>query len=89
MANKENKLLRSASVQLDIAVNLILNANTSLTTYQKTGLSESQTTARRICEETDLKALLKEKRLRNSKRHFSYKAPDEPVTDALKVNYMH
>lgn len=26
----------------------------------------------------------KEKRLRNSKRHFSYEAPDEPMTDALK-----
>lgn len=32
----------------------------------------------------NVEAVLKEKRLRNSKRHFSYEAPDEPVTDALK-----
>lgn len=38
----------------------------------------------------NVEAVLKEKRLRNSMRHFSYEAPDEPVTDALKnleVNY--
>ncbi|GAA6098845.1 uncharacterized protein LOC113098882, partial [Tachysurus ichikawai] len=46
--------------------------------------SKDSTKAKSICEEINVEAVLKEKRLRNSKRHFSYEAPDEPVTDALK-----
>jgi GH35 family endo-1,4-beta-xylanase len=84
MTNKVNKLLQSTSTQLDIAVNLISNAKASLTTIRETGLSEAQTTAKSICEEIHVEADLKEKRLRNSRRHFSYEAPDDPVTDALK-----
>ena len=37
-----------------------------------------------------MEADLKEKRLRNSRRHFIFACPNEPVTDALKnleVNY--
>ena len=91
MTNKVNKLLQSASMRLDIAVNLISNAKASLTTSRETGFSEAQTTAKSICEEMNVEAVLKEKRLRNSKMHFSYEAPDEPVTDALKhleVSYL-
>uniref|UniRef100_A0A8C1K3Y1 TTF-type domain-containing protein n=1 Tax=Cyprinus carpio TaxID=7962 RepID=A0A8C1K3Y1_CYPCA len=84
ITNIVNKLLQSASMQLDIAVNLISNAKASLTTYRDTGFSEAQTTATSICEVMNVEAVLKEKRLRNSKRHFSYEAPDEPMTDALK-----
>ncbi|KAK0150731.1 repressor of the inhibitor of the protein kinase [Merluccius polli] len=82
--NKVNKLLQSASMQLDVAVNLITNAKASLAAYRDTGFSEAQTTARSICDYMNVEAFLKEKRLRNSKRHFSYEAPDEPVTDALR-----
>lgn len=32
-----------------------------------------------------MEAVLNEKRLRNNKRHFSYEALDEPMTDALKI----
>eukprot|EP00064_Thunnus_orientalis_P001995 superscaffoldBa00000138_g2000 len=73
------------------AVNLISNAKASLTTYRETRFSEAQTTSKSISEEMNMDAVLKEKRLRNSKRHFSYEAPDETVTDALKnleVNYL-
>ncbi|XP_056466856.1 uncharacterized protein LOC130405715 [Gadus chalcogrammus] len=45
---------------------------------------DAQTTARSICEEMNVEAVLKDKRLRTSKRHFSYEAPDEPVADALQ-----
>lgn len=45
MTNTVNKLLQSASMQLDIAVNLISNAKASLTSYWETGFSEAQTTA--------------------------------------------
>lgn len=37
-----------------------------------------------------MEAVPKEKRPKNSKKHFSYEAPDNPMTDALKnleVNY--
>lgn len=32
----------------------------------------------------NVEAVLKEKRLRTTKSHFSYEAPDEPIADALK-----
>ena len=41
ITNIVNKLLQSASMQLDIAVNLISNAKASLTTYRDTGFSEA------------------------------------------------
>lgn len=82
--NTVNKLLQSASMQLDIAVQLISNAKASLTQYRDTGFSDAQTTARSICEEMNVEAVLKDKRLRTSKKHFSYEAPDEPVADALR-----
>ncbi len=81
MTNKVNKLIQSASVQRDTAVSLISNAKASLIAY--TGFSEAQTTAKSICNKMNVEADLKVKRLRNSKRHFSYEA-SEPVTDALK-----
>ena len=84
MTNKVNKLLQSASMQLDIVVKLISNAKASLTTYRETGFSEAQTTAKSICEKINVEAVLKKKRLRNSKRHFRYDTPDEPVTGALR-----
>lgn len=84
MTNTVNKLLQSASMQLEIAVNLISNPKVSLTTYRETGFCEALTTAKSICEEMNVKAVQKEKRLRNCKRHFSYEAPYELVTDALR-----
>jgi hypothetical protein len=45
-------------MQLEITVNLISKA--SLTTYWETGFSEAQTTAKSICEEINMEAVLKE-----------------------------
>lgn len=36
------------------------------------------------CENMNVEAVLKVKRLRNCKRQFSYESPDEPVKDAMK-----
>ena len=44
MTNKVNKLLQSASMQLNIVLNLISNAKASLTSHRETGFSEAQTT---------------------------------------------
>ncbi|QQP50328.1 Zinc finger MYMtype protein 1like [Caligus rogercresseyi] len=40
--------------------------------------------ARDICEEMNVDAVLQQKRLRFTKRHFLYEASDEPLRDALK-----
>ncbi len=37
-----------------------------------------------ICEEINVEAVLKQKRLRSTKRRFSYESHDEPFSDALR-----
>ncbi len=40
--------------------------------------------AKAICEEINVMAVLKQKRLKSTKRHFSYESHDEPFSDALR-----
>ncbi|KAK0137817.1 hypothetical protein N1851_025990 [Merluccius polli] len=40
--------------------------------------------AKDLCEEINVEAVLKQKRLRSTKRYFSYESHDETITDALK-----
>ncbi|XP_064122488.1 uncharacterized protein LOC135226712 [Macrobrachium nipponense] len=68
----------------DVAVDILKKAETSLVSYRDTGFADAQTSAKEICEEMNVEAALKQKRLRTTKRQFSYEAPDEPITDALK-----
>lgn len=82
--NITSKLLQSPKMQLDVAVDLIDKTKTSLKQYRFTGFSDAQTTAREVCENMNVEAELKQKRLRNTKKQFSYEARDETVTDALK-----
>ncbi|KAJ3615223.1 hypothetical protein NHX12_018791 [Muraenolepis orangiensis] len=82
--NQVNKLLQSASMQLDVAVDLIATAKTSLTQYRASGFAAAQTTAKDLCEEMNIEAVLVQKRLRNTKRQFTYEAADEPLADALR-----
>lgn len=82
--NQVNLLLQSASMQLDVAVQLIDRAKTTLSTYRNSGFSEAVSTAKALCETMNIEPELKEKRLRSTKRHFAYEAADEPLTDALK-----
>ncbi|XP_066959002.1 uncharacterized protein [Macrobrachium rosenbergii] len=37
-----------------------------------------------MCEEMNVETVLKGKRLRSTKKHFAYEAPDEPIADAMK-----
>ncbi len=39
--------------------------------------------AKDICEEINVEAVLKQKRLRSTKHHFSFESHDEPFSDAL------
>jgi len=56
----------------------------SLDGYRNTGFSSAQATAKEMCEEMNVEAVIKQKRLRTTKRHFGYEAPDEPIGEALK-----
>lgn len=67
--NQINKLLQSASMQLDVAVDLIATAKTSQ--YRVSGFAAAQTRAKDLCEEMNIEAILVQKRLCNTKRQFS------------------
>ncbi|XP_057214502.1 zinc finger MYM-type protein 1-like isoform X2 [Triplophysa rosa] len=82
--NVTSKLLQSATMQLDVAVDLIHQTKASLVSYRATGFNDAVKKATERCEEMNVQALLKEKRLRTMKRHFSYEAADEPESSALK-----
>ncbi|XP_066958861.1 uncharacterized protein [Macrobrachium rosenbergii] len=82
--NHVSKLLQSPKMQLDVAVDLLTKAKSSLTNYRRTGFASAQASAKDMCEEMNIEAVLKEKRLRSTKKHFSYEAPDEPIADTMK-----
>ncbi|KAK4303654.1 hypothetical protein Pmani_024345 [Petrolisthes manimaculis] len=69
---------------LDVAVDLLKKAEDSLCSYRHTGFVSAQISAKEICEEMNVVAVLKTKRLRTTKREFSYEAFDEPLTDTMK-----
>ncbi|XP_076055144.1 uncharacterized protein LOC143033535 [Oratosquilla oratoria] len=79
-----NKLLQSQCMHLDVAVDILKKDETSLVNYRDTGFADAQTSAKDVCEAMNVEAALKQKRLRTTKRQFSYEAFDEPITDALK-----
>ena len=82
--NITSKLLQSTNMQLDVAVNLVHKNKSELIIYRQKGFSDAQTSAKEICERMNTEAVLKEKRLRSTKRHFAYEAADEPLADAMK-----
>lgn len=71
-------------MQLDVAVNLLESTKSHLLSYRNDGFAAAQASAKDACEEMHVETVLKEKRLRSMKTHFTYEAPDEPVRDALK-----
>ncbi|KAJ8352071.1 hypothetical protein SKAU_G00235470 [Synaphobranchus kaupii] len=82
--NTVSKLLQSSTMQLDVAVNLLESIKSHLLSYRNDGFAAAQASAKDACEEMHVETVLKEKRLRSTKTHFAYEAPDEPVRDALK-----
>lgn len=79
-----SKLMQSPSMQLDVAVDLLKKTRDSLDSYRSTGFTSAQTTAQEMCDEMNVEAVLKQKRLRTTKRQFGYETPDEPIGDALQ-----
>ncbi|KAF4108626.1 hypothetical protein G5714_011385 [Onychostoma macrolepis] len=62
---------------------LLTKTEAFLKSYRQTGFASAQATARDICE-MNAEAVLKQKRPRKTKHHFSYESPDEPFNDAMK-----
>ena len=52
-----------------------MNAKTSLTRYGDTGFAAAQVSAKDMPEELNVEAVLKEKKLRSTRKHFAYEAP--------------
>ena len=55
-----------------------------LRNYRATGFMTARTSAKDIFEGMNVAAFLQQKRLRSTKRHFSYESFDGPLSDALK-----
>ena len=71
-------------MQLDVAVGLIQKNKENVISYRATGFKDAQISAKETCEQMNTEAVLKQKRLRTTKRHFAYEMPDEPQSDAMK-----
>ncbi|XP_076037997.1 uncharacterized protein LOC143023362 [Oratosquilla oratoria] len=56
-----NKLLQSQCMHLDVAVDILKKAETSLVSYRDTGFADAQTSAKEVCEEMNVEAALKQK----------------------------
>ncbi|KAM3624160.1 uncharacterized protein V6R79_019961 [Siganus canaliculatus] len=82
--NTTSKLLQSANMQIDVAMSLVQRNQKNLISYRATGFKDAQVSAKDMCEQMNTDAVLKQKRLRTTKRHFAYEMPDEPQADALK-----
>lgn len=54
--NQANKLLQTSSMQLDIAVSLIDNAKTSLSSYRQSGFAEEVSTAKDLSKTMNKRA---------------------------------
>ncbi|XP_076065156.1 uncharacterized protein LOC143039183 [Oratosquilla oratoria] len=72
--NHVSKLLQSPKMQFDVAVDLT-KVKTSLTNYRRTGFVSTQASAKDMCKEINVEAVLKEEILRRTKKHFAYAAP--------------
>ena len=79
-----SKLLQSESMQVDVAISMLQKNEASLICYRKNGFTSAQATAKEMCQAMNVDAVLKQKRIRKMKQHFSYECPDEPLNDAVK-----
>ena len=79
-----SKLMQSPTMHVDLAVSLLKKTERSLNDYRASGFVTAQMAAKDMCEDMNVEAVLKQKRLRSTKRHFSYETHDEPLTDALR-----
>lgn len=83
-----SKLMKSLGVHVDAAVSLLRQMERGLSNYRATGFMTAQTSTK----DMNVEAVLQQKRLRATKRHFSYESCGDPLSDALKkleVTFFH
>lgn len=74
--------MQSPSMHVDTAVGLLKKTEISaITGHQVLWLHKCQP---KTCNEKNVEAVLQQKKLRSTKRHFFYESFDEPFNDALK-----
>lgn len=56
-----SKLMQSPSMHMDAAINLLKNTERGLSNYRATGFGTAQTSAKDICEEMNVEAVLQQK----------------------------
>ncbi|XP_068115177.1 uncharacterized protein [Hyperolius riggenbachi] len=78
-----SKMLQSETMQLEAAIKLLRKTETFLVNYRRSGFTSTHSSASYICEEMNSEPVLKLKRLRNTKKDFSYQAPDEFIDDDI------
>ncbi|XP_064118937.1 uncharacterized protein LOC135223946 [Macrobrachium nipponense] len=69
-------------MQLDVAVDILKKAETSLVSYRDTGFADAQTSAKEICGGVNVEAALKQKRLRTTKNKGSF--PMRPLMNLYR-----
>ena len=79
-----SKLMQSPGMDVDIVVGLLKKTERGLQSYRASGFVTAQMAAKDLCEDMNVEAVLKQKRLRSTKRHFSFESHDEPISDALR-----
>ncbi|XP_055771271.1 uncharacterized protein LOC129847549 [Salvelinus fontinalis] len=78
-----SKLMQSLSMHVDVAVSLLRKTERSQQ-LQGNRLYDCTNVSQGYCEGMNVEAVLQEKGLRSTKRHFSYGSFDEPLSDVLK-----
>ncbi len=76
--------MQSPNMHVDLAVSLLKKTEQGFQSYRASGFVTAQIAAKDICDKINVEAVLKQKRLRSTKCHFSYKSHDEPFRDALR-----
>ena len=66
-----NKFMQSPNMDVDLVVSLLKKTERGLQSYRASGFVTAQMAAKDLCEEMNVEAVLKQKRLRSTKRHFS------------------
>ncbi len=65
-------------------MSLLKKTERGLQSYRASDFVTAKMAAKNMCEEINVEAVLKQKWLRSTKRHFSYESHDEPFSDALR-----
>ena len=84
-----SKPMQPPPLQTNVAVNLLKKARDALMFYRNMDFSDTQTTAKAMCNRMNREAELKQRQLRTTKRHFDYESQDEPTEQNRNYIFQH